>query len=228
MEARVVRRHELAPGQVEAMLHLMDLHYDHVRPEAFHRDLARKDYVILLEEAGRIVGFSTQQMLTVNGAAAVFSGDTIIHRDHWGSPRLAQQFARFFLPLGEVEPLDWFLISKGFKTYKFLPTFFRVFHPRQGVPTPPEVQARMDALARALYPEEYDPARGVIRYRRQKDCLKPELLDLPERRDAPDWLFFNERNPGHRRGEDLVCLTRLHRDNLQPRAVRILLGERGG
>ncbi len=228
MEARVVRRQELGQDQVGAMLRLMDLHYDHVHPDSFCRDLALKDHVILLEQDGRIVGFSTQKMLTVNGTRAVFSGDTIIHRDHWGSPRLSQEFARFFLPLGEEEPLYWFLISKGYKTYKFLPTFFQVFHPRQGVPTPPQARALIDAFATALYPGDYDPVGGVIRYRQQKDCLKPEFLDLPERSDDPDWLFFLERNPGYRRGEDLACLARLHRDNLRPRAVRLLLGRGEG
>jgi hypothetical protein len=28
--------------------------------------------------------------------------------------------------------------------------------------------------------------------------------------------FFQLRNPGHRRGDELVCLARFHPDNLKP------------
>lgn len=228
MDSRVLEPRELSEVQLEAMFGLMQAHYDGTDPAVFRQDLARKDYVILLEQAERLVGFSTQQLLEIEGVRGVFSGDTIVHRDHWGSPRLSQQFARFFLPFGQDEPFYWFLISKGYKTYKFLPTFFVDFHPRQGVETPPEAQALIDSFGARFFPGEYDPESGVVRYQGPKDRLKPELQDLPERPEDPDWRFFLQRNPGFRAGHDLVCLARLHPENLKPRARRLLLGAHAG
>ncbi|MDW7670457.1 MAG: hypothetical protein SCK57_08965 [Bacillota bacterium] len=114
---------------------LMAAFYDDVTPEAFHRDLEEKDHsILLLDEDGTIQGFSTQKMLQVEAAGrrvtGVFSGDTIIHPDHWGSLELFKVFARHYIAeQKEQEPLYWFLISKGYKTYKMLPLFFNEFYP---------------------------------------------------------------------------------------------------
>jgi hypothetical protein len=110
---------------------LMAAFYDDVTPEAFHRDLEEKDHCILLSgEDGTIQGFSTQKMHQVEAAGrqvtGVFSGDTIIHPDHWGSLELFRVFARHYIAEQKgQEPLYWFLISKGYKTYKMLPLFFQ-------------------------------------------------------------------------------------------------------
>ena len=82
MDSRVLAPRELSEGQLQAMFGLMQAHYDGTEPAVFRRDLACKDYVILLEEGGRLVGFSTQQLVEFEGVRGVFSGDTIIHRDH--------------------------------------------------------------------------------------------------------------------------------------------------
>ena len=42
----------------------------------------------------------------------------------------------------------WFLISKGYKTYRFLPLFFREFYPRHDAPTPAWAKEILDALGR--------------------------------------------------------------------------------
>ena len=57
--------------------------------------------------------------------------------------------------------LYWFLISKGYKTYRFLPVFFHEFYPRWDVPTPSWARAMLDAVARALFPEDYDGEKGI-------------------------------------------------------------------
>ena len=93
---------------------------------------------MLLEEreSGQPAGFSTQKrlFLSVDGEplAALFSGDTIVRPQFWGEPTLARAWARLAFDFAEAErPLRafWFLICSGYKTYRFLPVFFRASPP---------------------------------------------------------------------------------------------------
>src|SRR5689334_8795057 len=120
-------------AQREAMFALMDRYYENITPASFATDLAEKQWVILLldPQSGEVCGFSTQVLLDAAIAGrpikALFSGDTIVARDRWGDPALAHVWGRLALSLIDALPetdLYWFLISKGYKTYRFLPLFF--------------------------------------------------------------------------------------------------------
>jgi hypothetical protein len=213
------------------MYALFERYYVNTRPGVFLSDLAEKDACIMLRDSdGVIRGFSTQLVMSVRVGTSVvhgvFSGDTIIDREHWGSPELFRAFARHFV--GESRPhrqLYWFLTSKGYKTYQMLPLFFRSFYPRADTPTPDREQQIMDAYATARYGRDYDPHRGVVAYRGVKDALRTGVADITDARLGDRHIrHFLELNPGHIRGEDLVCLTELAPDNLKPTIRQRLLG----
>ncbi len=170
LDGRVIQRSDLNGNQIHSMFSLMNEFYDNVSMDVFRKDLDDKDYCLLLHnEAGDIVGFTTQKIMSfeLRGAPVhgVFSGDTIIHRDYWGSLEMYVVFARFFFALAKEYPcFYWFLISKGYKTYRMLPVFFKEFYPSYKQAVPPHLKAIMDAYASLLYPEEYNPKTGVIEY----------------------------------------------------------------
>ncbi|MBR1898227.1 MAG: hypothetical protein IJ825_05030 [Oscillospiraceae bacterium] len=217
-------------AEIQAMYALMEVHYDNTDPAVFRRDLHDKDYVLLLHEGGEIVGFTTQKLVTVplNGrkVQGVFSGDTIIRRDLWGDTELFRTWAQFWFPYAEAHgELYWFLICKGYKTYRILPLFWREFYPSRRKETPPEMQEIMDAYASQLYPDDYNPQTGVIEYRHAKDRLRFGIADIDEKQlRHPDTAYFAERNPGHAKGNDLVCLARIDRSCMRPQTERILFG----
>jgi hypothetical protein len=229
---RLVNAADVTPQDRDAMFDLMDRHYASVSRETFEADLDEKDWVIqvLDPRTEAVCGFSTQLLLDleVDGRPikALFSGDTIVAREHWGDNALAHVWGRLALSLidtfGEGE-LYWFLISKGYKTYRFLPVFFREFYPRHDAPTPAEARAIIDALARSRYPAAYDPAAGLIRTGPGKDRLREGVADItPERLHDPHVRFFAQQNPGHRDGEELCCLAPLARTNFTPAAYRVI------
>lgn len=222
LNGRIIRIDELTKRQIQDMFQLMDLFYTHMDFSIFLKDLFGKDYCILLEtKDGGLAGFSTQKILSfpVSGhiVHGVFSGDTIIHKDHWGSSELFLVFARFFFDYGRrYEHFYWFLISKGYKTYKLLPTFFREFYPNFRIETPVHIKNLMDAFGKLLYPEEYNPELGIVSYSKEKDSLKPGVADITgNRRKDQDILFFLERNPTYLLGDDLVCIADLKKNNLK-------------
>lgn len=213
-----------------AMLRLFQAFFDRVDPRLFARDLAAKDQVILLHDAetGALQGFSSLALAetAVQGQqiSVVYSGDTIVHPAAWGTPELPSTWIKGVLALtaGMAQPVYWLLISSGYKSYRFLPVFYRDFYPRYDRPTPPDVQALLDALALARFGAQYDPARGVVRFAEGATPLRPGVADMDAGRlRNPHVRFFLERNPGHDQGDELVCLTRIHPDNFTAAGQRV-------
>jgi len=228
--------HAVTPAQCETMFQLLERYYENVNRADFLADLAEKQWVIMLLDprSEELCGFSTQMLMrvAVGGAnvTALFSGDTIVAREHWGNIALARTWGRLALKLIDEHPsqeLYWFLISKGYKTYRFLPLFFHEFFPRNDAATPDWACRLIDRFGVFKYPHAYDPARGVIRAGLQKDRLRPGVADpTPQRLRDPHVRCFVERNPGYVQGEELCCLAPLSRDNFTPAAYRVIGRER--
>jgi len=223
---------DLSITEKDQMFALMDRHYENLSRTVFDADLAEKEWVIRVvsRETGELCGFSTQMLLdaTVAGRPikALFSGDTIIDRRYWGDQALTHIWGRLALQLmDQYGPNDlyWFLISQGYKTYRFLPVFFYEFYPRFGAPTPGWAWQTIDSLGRHKFAEHYDSAGGVVRSHRQQYRLRSGVADVtPARRQNPDVRFFIERNPGHTIGDELCCLAPLTRENFTPAAYRVI------
>ena len=221
MRGRLRRRADLTAAERSAMLRLLDEHFEGVTREAFERDLAGKDWVLLIEEDGRLRGFSTLHLYESRHAGetftVVYSGDTIVERAAWGSSALARCWIGSVRTLRRLHPsgrLYWLLLSSGFRTYRFLPVFWREFHPRFDAPLTAGVRARRDFLATQRFGGRYCADSGIVRLD-PPQVLRPELRALPlARRDDPHVAFFLERNPGWRQGDELVCLTEIAFENL--------------
>ncbi|HWB58829.1 MAG TPA: hypothetical protein VG733_05020, partial [Chthoniobacteraceae bacterium] len=119
----------------------------------------------------------------------------------------------------------WLFLTSGFRTYRFLPVFWREFHPRFDVPVPDEQKRLLDFLAAERYGAQYDAACGIVRFANPQR-LRDGLSGIPAgKTDDPHVAFFLEKNPGHAAGDELVCLCDLSAENLTP-AGRRMVGAR--
>lgn len=218
-----VARSALSPVMVDAMFELFNEHYEQVCPEQFHKDLADKDQVVLLrdEKSNQLQGFSTlaTYVSTIQGrqVGVVYSGDTIIRPAYWGTPALPTVWIKHVLTLAAElpQPVYWLLISSGYKSYRFMPVFYREFYPRYDCPTPPDLQIVLDALAQERFGLQYDADRGLVRFDDGATPLRAGVADVSEERQRnPHVRFFLARNPGHAQGDELVCLTQISWENL--------------
>ncbi len=232
LNGEVVRVADITDCQRSQMFSLMETYYEHMDRSAFELDLDEKHWVILLQDPthGVVRGFSTQMMLDVSvdgwPVRALFSGDTIIDREHWARNPLAQVWGQFALSLIDADPsahLYWFLIAKGYKTYRFLPVFFHEFYPRHDGPTPAWASDVIDALGRHKYPTTYYPGAGIVRADHFGCRLRPHVAEITERRlQDPHVRFFSETNPGHACGNELCCIALLTRENFTSAAYRVI------
>ncbi|MCR5122718.1 MAG: hypothetical protein K6B74_09895 [Ruminococcus sp.] len=206
------------------MFAIMREYYDNMDETVFLRDFNDKDYCLVLRDNGETVGFTTQKLLDVDIGGevvhGVFSGDTIIRREYWGQTGLYQIFAKFWFNYAKkYDEFYWFLICKGYRTYGILPLLWEEFYPNYRAATPEREKRIIDAYASALYPDDYNPTTGVIEYKHEKDRLKPDVGEIPERRrKSPDIAFFCEKDPGYVNGNDLACLARFDESVLRPRS----------
>lgn len=232
MKGRLVRRGDVSADERAAMLRLLDAHFEGVTRAAFEADLDEKNWVLLLldddEDGGRLRGFSTLRLYETHCAGealtVVYSGDTLMEREAWGSAALARCWIGSIRALRRLHPhgrLYWLLLTSGFRTYRFLPVFWREFHPRCDAVPSPEEAARLVCLASERFGARYQPEAGIVRLDTPQ-VLRGELAEIPSaRRTDPHVAFFLERNPGWIRGDELVCLTEIAEPNLTPSGRRM-------
>ena len=222
----------LGSSDRDAMFDLMGRTYANVKRDAFEADLLAKRWVIQVHDpvTKQLAGFSTQVVLSleVDGRPirALFSGDTVVDRQHWGDIALAHAWGRLALRLMEGDPTEllyWFLTSKGFRTYKYLPLFFHEWYPRLGLLTPSWQRAVTDALGMRVAPLYYDARSQIITAAPGKDYVRAEIADPQSRSRADEHInYFVNRNPRFDRGDELCCLAPLTKLNFTPAAYRVI------
>ena len=215
----------------DEMFSLLSRHFDGVTREQFEADLAEKNWVVEIRRNGRLLGFSTLLVSEVwhegRALTAIYSGDTIVDPEAWGSPALARTWIAAVNHLRTATPgrvCYWLLLTSGFRTYRFLSVFWREFLPRHGAPTSPDEKRLLDHLARRQYGDCYDAATGIVRFPRPQRLSAP-LGVLPAGRAADEHVaFFLSRNPGHAEGDELVCVTEISEANLTAAGRRMIGG----
>ena len=213
------------------MFTLMSKYYDNLKLENFLNDLTDKDCVILLKNLkDEIKGFTTLKIYDFEvdkfNIKVVYSGDTIVEKSYTWELELHRCWGKFVFDLVSMQPdyrFYWLLISKGHKTYKFLPIYFKTFYPCYHKETPQKKKKIMDMFGNLKFHKDYDPHAGLIYNGGNKDFLKKGQLLIPkEPKSNPHINFFLNKNPEFFKGNELMCITRLSWDNLQKTYYRLM------
>ena len=197
----------------------------------FLRDLSDKQWVILLRETetGKLGGFTSLKIFDFEfkgeSMIVVYDGDTVISPEFWGTTMLSKTWIKTVLKItrNDPRPVYWMLITSGFRTYRFLPVFYKEFYPCYQLETPPDVKVLMDTLAETLFGSDYLKDLGVVRFTQGATPLVEDLAEVGQGRlDDPHIAFYLHNNPGHVNGDELVCLTKIGDDNYTPAGRRML------
>jgi hypothetical protein len=183
----------------------------------FLSDLEKKDgvFVVRKRSTQEIVGFSTLGIYTFNlggkQAKGLFSGDTILDRNYWGSRSLQNAFAfkMFWEALkSPLTPQYWLLISKGYKTYLLLAKNFPDYYPKRGGSADGQLQELVTEYCEAMFPGKLDKDKMILDFGQNANCLKEDVAAITEemRANEPNIAFFEQRNPTWQRGTELPCI----------------------
>jgi hypothetical protein len=215
---------------MQEMFSLFSTYYSGVEWNNFCEDLLTKDWVILVREmqSKKVQGFTSLSILQHQDQnqpiTIIYSGDTIIHQPYWNSRVLAKSWIKavWDLTREKPQPLHWLLISSGFRTYRYLPVFFKQFFPCHNQSTPPNALNLMHNVANRLFADQFDPTTGIVRFKQGATPLKSKFKQAPEAKlQDPHIRFFVKTNSGHCDGDELVCLTKICSDNLTAAGKRM-------
>ncbi len=201
---------------IQQMYGVFQRYYEHTDVETFLKDLSKKSGVILIrtKQDDRIVGFSTIVSMDIpigdKMGRGIFSGDTIIEREFWGTRALQFAFYRYCL-LEKVlmgrRPLFWFLISKGYKTYLLMANNFVDYYPNPDSKNP-ELRDVVRLYCEKMFPGRYDTNRELLDFGENAQCLKGDVSIITDelRQKYPKIHFFESRNPTWEQGTELPCV----------------------
>ena len=197
--------------------------------EIFEKDLNKKTWAFIAEDSGTVVGFSLLErfLFTYENKdyMILYSGDTIIRKEYWGQCndiwRLMLDNAINIQKESDMS-VYWFLISSGYKTYRFLPTLFNQFYPKYNEENL-EFKSLVNHLAEEKFGDRFDSEKGVIKVD-GASMLQEWVAPVDEKMMKNKHIaFYIERNPGHIYGDELACLTEISPSNLT-RAAKKMIG----
>ncbi len=231
LHGKIVNIADLDEKEISRMIEVFNIYFSGIKEEKFLKDLRAKDSVLLLQDAsGLTQGFTTIQFINIategKPLRAIFSGNTIIQKEFWGKSDMPRVWMKYMLDekaKNPDEPLYWFLICSGYKTYKMLPNYALEFWPRYDKPTPPDVKLIIDKLAFLKFGKDYDSSAGIIKFSDTDERLRGEYSEIkPQLTADPHINFFAHANPSHYLGHELACLMDFKEDNLNDYAKQIL------
>ncbi len=192
LHGRLAQIAELTSHQRDQMFDLMQLHYDGLRRDIFDSDMNEKRWAIVLNipqqdkslDSRRNACWTSRSM---GVRSRPYFPAIRLSIAAWGQQELTRIWGNLALDLIDQPPdaeLYWFLIAKGYETYRFLPVFFQEFYPRFDAEIPGRIKQVRDALSRARYsgpmilPAESAPACGY-----GDSCrLRPDIAQLTKGR----------------------------------------------
>ena len=217
--SQVVDVEDLTSLQVERMFQLFAEYYDNHPRDQFIKDLFEKTKVILLMEKKHktLQGFSTiLEIESENDGVSytgVYSGDTVLSEQYWGSPQLGIAFLQHLWKLKikrPFQPLYWFLISKGYKTYLLMANNFDTHFPRYEKPTDLFHQQLMHEFYSQRFKETFDHESMRIVPKGLSCQLKPDVACVKEKfLKNPRIAFFQQSNPNWQDGQELCCIAKM-------------------
>ena len=214
---------EISEDELKRMFTVMSANYDYITIEAFKKDLSNKDYAgILLDDNLNIQGFTTFAINPKNYQHPeyniLFSGDTVISSDYVGSQELGKGWCKTvgsILAKFPEKKWMWYLMSKGYKTYLYLPFFFNKYYPAAKESEHENHQSIAHQCSTHFFGNEWNKKKGIVQFTNKIGQVKKEHAQKSFKKSNLYVDYFLERNPGFVNGDELVCIAELAIDNFK-------------
>lgn len=229
---KYVKKDKISDQQILDMYSIYKEYYQNTKLSIFESDFAKKNGAILIfhPKTHKIVGFSTVDIHQFEHVGkkytVLFSGDTVIQKEFWGTRSLVSTMLKLLIKLRFVyarSEFYWLLISKGYKTYLLLANNYYAYYPHVNGKHQ-ELSPIVDKYCREFFSDYYDEETGLINFGTDYQPLKNDVAPITEqmKKVNPKIGFFEEKNPTWELGTELPCIGRLSWSDLARYPFRFL------
>lgn len=216
IKMRYKSRENITLDECLGMYDLFKVYYQNTPFEQFLEDFANKTgaHIAKRKSDGKVVGFSTAVAKNVTNSEGkeiriLFSGDTVMSKEYWGHSAFPQSFFRWLLAERLRHPtkeMYWFLISMGYRTYLILANNFYKYYPNIDGDDPKLREAAFSA-ADDIFPGSLNRKTGLLDFGDDACALADFVTPITDKeRAVPKIAFFESRNPGWDKGDELACI----------------------
>ena len=208
---------------IKRMFILMQENYDYINQDNFNNDLLNKDYIgLLIDNKNIIQGFTTYlinpKKYFHKKYNILFSGDTVISEDFVGTQALAIGWCEtvaFFIRKYPRKKLLWYLMSKGHRTYLYLPYFFKKYYPAidKNINNN-HYKEIINECSSHIFCENWNPKKGIVQFNDKVGQIKQQHIKKLYSKKNRYIDFFLEKNPGFSNGDELICMAEISSENL--------------
>lgn len=222
LNGSVISAKTISLDDINEMYQLFIQYYDNADFDTFKTDLNKKDAVFMIrrKDNNDIAGFSTIVKKKIDGlkkgrnSYAVFSGDTIVGKEFWGTTVLHFTAVRYIIMEKLKNPASsiyWFLICKGYKTYLIMANNFNNYYPRFDNEDDPKMKGVLRTLCMKFFPEYYDEKSGLLIFGDSSMKLKENVAEITEemKKKNSKIKYFEKMNPTWQNGTELPCTVEL-------------------
>jgi len=227
---QLIKTKEISSEQFSRMFNLMHENYDYVTFDNFCNDLKHKTFAgLLFDEDSDIQGFTTfginPKEYKHKDYNILFSGDTVVSSSYIGSQELGKGWCRTVGMLLSKYPDKkwmWYLMSKGYKTYLYLPFFFNKFYPSPSIIEHKDYSLIIDECSTHFFGDDWKSNEGIVRFKDRLGQVKKEHAEKSFRKNNEYVDFFLRKNPGFVDGDEMVCMAELSLNNFKRYPRRII------
>lgn len=213
---KYLERAQISQPQLKEMYAIYAQYYENTNFPLFLKDFSNKHGAILIfhPKTARIVGFSTMAVHQFEFGhqryTFVFSGDTVIEREFWGTRALQASFAKLLIKLRFQYPMDefyWLLISKGYKTYLLMANNNYTYYPNLENKHQ-HLAPVVEYYCKKFFPQYYCELTKLLNFGEDYQPLKGDVAPITHqmRIENPKIDYFAQLNPTWEQGTELPCI----------------------
>lgn len=187
-------------------------------------ELAQTEFILVLRDAMtfEVRGFSAQRVLRSSFNAqpmrAIYPSLTVMNRAPWTEEEFVQTWCRFAgrILVSDHSKLYWLLSARTHRTYLYLPLLFHDYIPHPSGEPDLYPAALRDAFASQVFGDRWDPDHGIVHHSGDHVRFAPAFSETHTTTHfhGADVEYFVRANPGHLRGDELVCFAEISPENI--------------
>ncbi len=214
ISSKIRQTSSLSSQEIEQIWTTYSIHHNVTYQEFLDRTVNQFEYIAIYQNSqNSVVGFTGIRVSEIeleNGkhASLIYFGQTFIEQKYRGKHLLSFSVLQILLKRKLANPFKqsymWF-DAICYKPFMLASKYSGEFYPNMNMETPKHIKDLTDAIGYTHYPTQYNRERGTVV--KSQNRIKDEALRIGQNDLRNKYIrFFAEKNPGHAKGDGLICI----------------------